>query len=909
MDELDPQAVALDPEILEAALEDAEGGEPGLDALHDRFPDRPDAVRVVLRALRSYSDLVRLERSSLSAQDHDDLLEAGTLLGDYRIGALIGSGGMGVVYRATQLSEARQVAIKVLRPEFVRPDRRSLDRFHREAELLAGVVHPNLARTLGSCVEGDRVYFAMELVNGRTLGEVLQRLAMVRNLGSDRHEHPGYIRRVVLLVSKVARGLAAIHERGLIHRDVKPSNIILRGADEDDQQALAREPVLVDNGLLRPAVESDLTSSQTLLGTPAFVSPEARLGRKVDARSDVFSLGVVLYDLLTLTAPGKRRIASSGLHDIAKVNPAVDQRLSAIVARSMEDRPGLRYADGAAFERELTRYVEGKSIRALPRNPVGRLWQSARHRPAQTAVRGSMLAVALTGLVVLVAGEVRRARTLRSLVQFEQTGQLYRAWQSWNALPTQGGLLSAILGTDRDLVWAESYWGGEFGLVCSQLDPARDQPEEGHESLREFLLSAEEAEHFEAVLRFLARELKGDDPWRALSAAKTVAIYFMIRPRAWGESLPDEELDERLEGALCRLVTSQEDDASLRRTRYYAVASLSGLPRTASFETLIPLLANDDTELRRLAVAGLLRQCYLAWQDFQEGEIPVSLLDRWLTTLADSAQEHKESVFLGGAYQNSLHAIVDTYLAMEQSPTRALIPGHPRLAEYLEDLEMKHKEADNDGDPTVDRWREFECDNANFRIVDRRRGTVGRTSPWEGYENPWSRDPTEGELPPLPPDRGARVFSFSLTDVSGPAYVANADHSPMKSVRWKGAVLQETKIEAGKKVAGQFQLGDTRGPSQVTFTCPIPESTGSAEVTITHEKSARWFMPYRGETVIEIRVLDEDSVQKAVSFEESKQRLTIHKQILESFDDLVITIQFVSGTTEYWLREVVVKFN
>ena len=912
--ESDPQTGVLDAEILDAALELEEGVEPDLDALHGRFPDRPDGVRAVVRALRSYRDQVRLERSSKTDQDHGGLLATGTVLGEYRIDGLLGSGGMGVVYRATQLSDGLAVAVKVLRPEVVHRDRNALGRFHREAELLAGVAHPNLARTLGSCVEEDRVYFAMELAEGRSLGEVLQRLALVRRLGDDRHERPDYVRSVVLLVSKVARALAAIHERGLIHRDVKPSNIILRGAGDDDLQALTREPVLVDNGLLRPAEESDLTSSQTLLGTPAFVSPEARLGRELDARSDVFSLGVVLYDLLTLTAPGRRRIASSGLCEVSKVTPAVDRRLSAIVARAMEDRRGLRYADGAAFERELTRYLEGRSIRALPGNPVRRLWLVARRRPTQAALGGSILAVVLAGLVVLAWGEVGRALRLRSLVReaerLEQAGELHGAWQAWSALPSQAGILDALLGTGRDLARAQRYWGGEFGSVCSRLDPTSpDTSEDGHEDLRRFLLSEADGEHVETSIRYLVHELREGDQQRVRSSAKTAAIYLMTRPQGWGQTLTGGEFDGRLEGALSGLASGEVQMAPSQEARYYATAALSGLPRSSTFQTLIPLLVDQDAEVRRVATAGLLRQCHLAWRDGQEGQVTAALLDRWLTALADSMRQHKETVNVGGAYQNSLHAIVDTYLALEESPTRALVPDTD-LARYLERLTLAHGEADDGGDPTVERWKDIGDDKPIVRVRARRKGTVGRSSDFETYENLWAREPEEGEIGPFLADPEARVFSFSLSEVSGPSFEASPGHSPMGSVRWSGTALDLPKGDPPDRGCGQLEMADPFGRSEVTLTCPIPESVGSARVTIVHEKSARWFLPYRGEARIEISVWENDPVLvRSVPFEVEEVGFTIHRQVLERSDELAITVRFVSGTTAYWLREVVVEFE
>ena len=146
---------------------------------------------------------------------------------------------------------------------------------------------------------------------GRTLHDVQSALALQRRLGDTRHLRPPHVRRVARVARDIASALAAIHARGLVHRDVKPANIILEHAGDDDHEALAGRPVLVDFGLIRPVGQSDLTGTKTLLGTPAYASPETQVGREVDARADVFSLGAILHDLLTLdsargTQPGIR---------------------------------------------------------------------------------------------------------------------------------------------------------------------------------------------------------------------------------------------------------------------------------------------------------------------------------------------------------------------------------------------------------------------------------------------------------------------------------------------------------------------------------------------------------------------------------------------------------------------------
>jgi len=250
---------------------------------------------------------------------------------------------MGEVYRAHPVDDPYpSVAVKVLAPALVARDPRAIERFHREADLARAVQHHNLAEVLGSGQEGDLLYLSMRLVEGPTLNDVLHGLARRRRNGDEQHVKRAHIDRVVALVRELADGLAHLHARGLVHRDVKPGNVLLEGAVSSGWAALTHHPVLVDYGLLRQVESTDVTSSRTLLGTPAFVSPEARLGREVDARADVFSLGAVLHDMLALTPPGDRKLASAGLSEVRSLNPGVNQRLAAIVSMALEEDRRLR---------------------------------------------------------------------------------------------------------------------------------------------------------------------------------------------------------------------------------------------------------------------------------------------------------------------------------------------------------------------------------------------------------------------------------------------------------------------------------------------------------------------------------------------------------------------------------------
>lgn len=206
--------------------------------------------------------------------------------GRYRLGRLIGVGGMGRVYRATVLPRGVQVAIKVLHPELsTKPDSRR--RFAREALAVSRLEHPHCVRVLGA---GDSpegmAYLVMELLDGTVLAD---------HVGPGRRWEPGP---VCELLSQLLAGLAHAHARGIIHRDIKPENII---ASFGPGGALIAK--LVDFGIAKLLDADALTLTGTVLGTPSYMSPEQAAGGQADERSDLYAIGVLAYELLTGVAP------------------------------------------------------------------------------------------------------------------------------------------------------------------------------------------------------------------------------------------------------------------------------------------------------------------------------------------------------------------------------------------------------------------------------------------------------------------------------------------------------------------------------------------------------------------------------------------------------------------------------
>src|SRR3954470_21030885 len=261
-------------------------------------------------------------------------LAPGTALGAYVITARIGRGGMASVYQAHHPALDRDVAIKVMwqsladQPGF-------LERFRREARAASRLRHPNIL-TVYDFGESDGIaYMVTELLPGGTL--------------ADRLGHPLRLAEVLHVLRGIGAALDVTHDAGLIHRDVKPSNILFTRDGE---------PVLADFGIARLVeAEDSLTVQGTLVGTPHYLAPEMASGDPVGPASDLYSLGVVLYEMLTGAPPFPRptpiAVVRAHIHeeppDLAGTNPAVTPEIEAVVRRALAKQPALRYRSGAAL--------------------------------------------------------------------------------------------------------------------------------------------------------------------------------------------------------------------------------------------------------------------------------------------------------------------------------------------------------------------------------------------------------------------------------------------------------------------------------------------------------------------------------------------------------------------------------
>jgi serine/threonine protein kinase/Tfp pilus assembly protein PilF len=356
-----------------------------------KFPDLEDDLRVLFDQLDE------------KMAKEEDLLKPGAesgkprVLGDFQILKKIGSGGMATVFEAEQISLKRKVALKVL-PAHLSFCDDAVKKFKREAEAGGRQSHPGIVSIYSVGEQDGMHYIAQELIKGaRSLHDQLEDLRKLDD------QPIGYFREAALLVAEVAEALADAHESGVIHRDVKPSNILLT---EEGR------PMLTDFGLAK--VEDALSLSRTgeFAGTPYYMSPEQAMSRRmgIDHRTDVYSLGVTLYEMLTLKRPfdGKtshevlKKIILIDPKDPRKLNPRVPRDLAVICLKAMEKDPARRYQSMAEFGSDLHRFLNAELIRAKPSPLCTRVIKYVRRHPVCSAA----VSVAFLGLIALVVSQL-----------------------------------------------------------------------------------------------------------------------------------------------------------------------------------------------------------------------------------------------------------------------------------------------------------------------------------------------------------------------------------------------------------------------------------------------------------------------------------------------------------------------
>jgi TolB-like protein/Tfp pilus assembly protein PilF len=304
----------------------------------------------------------------------------------------IGRGGMGVVYRAVQHGSLRHVAVKmILAEQAATPG--MLERFRAEGEAIASLDHPHILPIYETGEIDATPFYSMRLVSGGTLRERV----------ADFHAQPRWAAK---LMATVARAVHHAHERGILHRDLKPGNILLDGAE--------RTPFVSDFGLAKwLGRDNRLTLATSALGTPHYIAPEQAAGasKELTPAADVYSLGAILYELLAGRPPFVADTPLETLRLAADTPPPAPRKFEATIPRDLEviclkclaKEPSARYCSAEALAEDLERWLEGRTILARPSTPVERAWRWTKRNPVVAALSGALFIVLLSFLIALLS--------------------------------------------------------------------------------------------------------------------------------------------------------------------------------------------------------------------------------------------------------------------------------------------------------------------------------------------------------------------------------------------------------------------------------------------------------------------------------------------------------------------------
>lgn len=435
-----------------------------------------DGGRELLAALRA---LVSTE--ALFPSNSPDLPAR---VGPYRVRGEIGRGGMGRVLEVVDPARPEQtIALKLLHVSLAHQPR-ALERFRREGQALERITHPWIVRVHSAGLLDDRPYLAMEKVEGTSLAEILRqaRERPATPAPVEALELPGegaQLERAVRLVARLARAMEAAHREGVLHRDLNPRNVLVRANGE---------PVVIDFGLMRAAGDPTLTGSGDLLGTPQYMPPEQARGERVDERSDVFGLGAILWELVTLAPPRAaddtlalvRAAGTLPLANVRRSARGIPRELATVLWRATSFFARWRYPSCVALADDLERWLEGEPVRARAPGVVPRVRELVQsHR--RLAVVFAALLLALGAGLFARAGRSdedqhrRRIQATNAVVRpwfdgdFERARAALASYAELERAPPLLEFLQALVSTD---------------LAADSSDPATQALLEGERARR-----------------------------------------------------------------------------------------------------------------------------------------------------------------------------------------------------------------------------------------------------------------------------------------------------------------------------------------------------------------------------------------------------------------------------------------
>ena len=413
-----------------------EGKLPEVEEYALRYPELAGRIRELFPTLMLLEGMAAASSSS-AAEAMPSPLSAGSIFGNYRIEREIGRGGMGIVYEAIHTLLEKRVALKIL-PVRTVVDAGHFERFFREARTAAGLHHTNIVPVFDVGQVAGTPYYAMQYIEGSGLNQILRTMQSAAEHGSldqsvrIRAGLPAkledYYRWVAGIGIQAADGLAYAHERKIIHRDIKPSNLLL------DKQGVLW---IADFGLARKTEDPAMTQSGAMLGTPRYMSPEQAESatRPVDQRSDIYSLGATLYELMTCRPVFEGRTPQEVLSQIVtrepvapkRLHPEIPADLATVVMKAMAKRPEDRYQTAHELADDLGRWQKMEPIKARPIGPLGRTIRWCRRNPRVAAITATaaVIIIALTGIYIAnltkknleIQTALRRAELMTSAIQ------------------------------------------------------------------------------------------------------------------------------------------------------------------------------------------------------------------------------------------------------------------------------------------------------------------------------------------------------------------------------------------------------------------------------------------------------------------------------------------------------------
>ncbi len=446
----------------------------------------------------------------------------------YEILGKLGEAGQGQIWRALQVSTNRQVALKVPRAGLLSSDK-ALARFEREVELAAALKHPNIAQIHDSGIHQGIYYYAMDLIEGMQLDEYVK-------------QHKLNFRQILELMKTICRAVQHAHQNGVIHRDLKPSNIVVT---EDGQ------PYIVDFGLAKNLLESapDLTVSidGEAAGTPAYMSPEQAAGHidKLDTRTDVYSLGVILFTLLTGESPHDlsgsryqvmRRIAEEQVRRPRKICPKIDKELELLLLKALDNEPDRRYASAGGLAEDIDNYLTGAALLAGPQSSAYQLKKFIQRKKSLVTGVAVVLVVLIGGIIastVFAIGQFRARTEAEAICDFLTNNVLIamnpvEGGQNVTVLSVLDAISQGLEGKFKDRPLVEAPIRYELGYTYWRLDsldsikPPWQRPEQLYPDPAE--------KHLKRAYQLFKEQLGEDDPL-TLETMLTLGLVYLHQVR------------------------------------------------------------------------------------------------------------------------------------------------------------------------------------------------------------------------------------------------------------------------------------------------------------------------------------------------------------------------------------------